>query len=353
MERIAELVDGALARHVGSAAAVSVGDRGTEVFRLSRGHVRRVPDLGPPIDDASYFDLASLTKPMATVACAMVLVGDGRLDLDTPIRHYLADSASSGTVRHLLNHSAGCTAHVEFFRGGARPYADLVALAAREPCVYPPGTTTIYSDLGFLQLGAIIERAADAPLDHAFANLVAQPLGLSARFPGATPLPNSVATEIDPARGGLVCGLVHDENAYYSGGTCGHAGLFATLSDVATFARAIVETWAGRPHGRLRPEIVNHFARDSAAPNTTWRLGWDSPSPEPGISHAGDAWPRTNAIGHGGFTGTSIWLDLANGRWAILLTNRVHPTRGGTSADDIKALRRAVGTVSISSTSSP
>jgi serine-type D-Ala-D-Ala carboxypeptidase len=357
MERIAELVtpllDGALARHVGSAAAVSVGNQGAEVFRLLRGHVRRVPDLGPPIDDTTYFDLASLTKPIATVASAMVLVGDNRLDLDTPIRYYLPDAASTGTVRHLLGHSAGCAAHVEFFRGGHRPYADLVGLAAREPLAYAPGTSTIYSDLGFLQLGAIVERAADAPLDHAFSTMVARPLDLTARFPGTTALPNSVATEIDPARGGLVCGLVHDENAYYSGGICGHAGLFATLSDVATFARAIVETAGGRPHGRLRPEIIHRFARESAAPNTTWRLGWDSPSPEPGVSHAGDAWPRANSIGHGGFTGTSIWLDLANRRWAILLTNRVHPTRGGTSADDIKALRRELGTLSTFATSAP
>jgi len=354
-QRLGELLDDALARHVGSAAAVSVGDQGTEVVHLLCGHTRRVPDLGPPIDDTTYFDLASLTKPMATVATAMVLVGDQKLDLETPIRHYLPDSASTGTVRHLLGHAAGCTAHVEFFRGGHRPYADLIALAAREPLAYAPGTATIYSDLGFLQLGAIVERAADAPLADAFATLVARPLDLTARFPGTTPLPNAVATELDPARGGLVSGLVHDENAYYSGGICGHAGLFATLTDVATFARAIVETAAGRPHGRLRPAVVNLFARESPAPTltTTWRLGWDSPSPEPGISHAGDTWPRTNSIGHGGFTGTSIWLDLANRRWAILLTNRVHPTRGGTSADDIKALRRAVGTLSTSSTSSP
>ena len=346
MERIAELVtplvDGALAHHVGSAAAVSVGNHGSEVFRLLRGHVRRVPDLGPPIDDSTYFDLASLTKPIATVASAMVLVGENRLDLDTPIRHYLPDAASTGTVRHLLGHSAGCAAHVEFFRGGHRPYADLIALAAREPLAYPPGTSTIYSDLGFLQLGAIVERAADAPLDHAFATLVAQPLDLSARFPGATPLPRSVATEIDPAREGLVSGLVHDENAYFGGGVCGHAGLFATIGDVAAFAAALIDTVAGRPRGRWRTEVVRRFVDEAAAPATTWRLGWDTPAVEPGVSHAGDRWPRTGAIGHTGFTGTSLWLDLPRGRWVALLTNRVHPTRNGT-AEPMKALRREIG----------
>jgi len=351
MDRIAELVDGALARHIGSAAAVSVGDRGREVFRLVRGHIRRVPDLGPPIDETAWFDLASLTKPIATVASAMVLVGDGRLDLDAPIRRWLPAAASTGTVAQLLGHAAGCIAHVEFFRTlraqtNAFPYAELLAMAEREPA-NPPGVTTIYSDLGFIQLGAILERAAARPLAALFDELVAQPLGLDARFPGTTPLAGSVATELDDMRGGLVCGRVHDENCYYAGGVCGHAGLFARIGDVARFAQAIVETAHGRAAGRLRPEIVQRFAREAAAPSTTWRLGWDSPAPEPGISHAGDRWPRDGAIGHGGFTGTSIWLDLPRRRWVVLLANRVHPTRHGTSAEDIKALRRAVADAAV------
>nr|MBA2544927.1 serine hydrolase [Deltaproteobacteria bacterium] len=140
----------------------------------------------------------------------------------------------------------------------------------------------------------------------------------------------------------VVHGVVHDENCFYSGGVAGHAGLFSTLGDVARFAQAIVHTHAGHATGRLRPEIVQRFARESAAPSTTWRLGFDTPSIEPGISSAGDHWPRAGALGHTGFTGTSLWLDLPKQRWVVLLTNRVHPTRGGSSVDDIKALRRAV-----------
>jgi CubicO group peptidase (beta-lactamase class C family) len=180
------------------------------------------------------------------------------------------------------------------------------------------------------------------PLDRAFADLVAGPLDLGARYPGTVPQPGAVATEIDEWRGGLVCGRVHDDNAYWAGGICGHAGLFATIGDVAKFAQAIVETHGGRARGKLQPAIVQRFARESAAPSTTWRLGFDTPSHEAGVSQAGDRWPRSGAIGHTGFTGTSIWLDLPRRRWVVLLTNRVHPTRGGTSADDIKALRRAV-----------
>lgn len=343
MDRIAALVDEALAQGLGSAAAISVGEAGSEVLRLVRGRSQRVPVPGPEIDERAWFDVASLTKPMATVACAMVLAGDGRLDLDAPIRRWLAAAASTGTVRQLLGHAGGCAAHVEFFRplrvgDHPDPRAELVALAAAEPAA-APGVTAVYSDLGYIMLGAIVERCAGAPLERAFADLVADPLGLAARYPGTTPLPGAVATEVDDR--GVVRGLVHDENAYHGGGACGHAGLFATIDDVARFGAAMVDTLAGHARGRFRPELVQRFVTHAAAPGASWRLGWDTPSSTPGVSHAGDRWPRTGAIGHLGFTGTSLWLDLPHRRWVALLTNRVHPSRHD-SADGIKALRRAV-----------
>lgn len=349
LKEIAALLDDALARGIGSAAALSVGDAGTEVERQFHGHAQRVPALGDPIDHTSLFDLASLTKPMCTVACTMVLVGDGRLDLGAPIQRWIPEAASTGTVRHLLGHASGCIAHVEFFRSlavGDHPdrYAELIALAAKTPA-NPPGLATVYTDLGFLQLGAIVERITNKRLDEAFTDLVAGPLGLGAKFGSMTPLEHCVATEADDPHGlgrGVVRGVVHDENCFYGGGIAGHAGLFATLGDVSTFARAIVDTHAGSRRGRFRTAVVQQFTRESAAPTTTWRLGWDTPSHEPGTSNAGDRWPREGAIGHTGFTGTSIWLDLPKRRWVVLLTNRVHPTRGGSSVEDTKALRRAV-----------
>ena len=351
MERITALVDEALATGLGtaglgSAAAISIGDAGREVARLLRGRTRRIPDAGPRIDDRTYFDVASLTKPMSTVACAMVLVGDGALDLDTPIRRYLDRATSTGTVRQLLGHSAGCAAHVEFFRAlrdapPADPYAELVAQATREPAASEPGTVAVYSDLGFIMLGAIIERVANRPLAEAFADMVATPLELSARFvpASADALESVVATELDER--GVVTGRVHDENCYYGGGVAGHAGLFARLDDVSRFAAAIVACAAGESRGRFKPEVVKHFLTDAPLAGSTWRLGWDTPSLQPGVSQAGDRWPRRFGIGHTGFTGTSMWLDLQNRRWSVLLTNRVHPSRHG-SADAIKSLRRAV-----------
>ena len=345
MHEIAALLDAALAAPLGSAAALSIGDAGIEQVRLVRGSARRVPDAGPAIDEHTAFDLASLTKPMATAALAMALVGDAALDLDAPVRRWLPAASTTGTVRHLLGHAAGCAAHVEFFRSlrqgtHADPYGELIASAARHPAT-APGAHALYSDLGYLLLGAILERVADQPLDAAFRSWVAEPLGLAgARYPAASALPLAVATELDDR--GLVSGRVHDENAYFGGGICGHAGLFATIDDVAVFAAAVVDTAAGRPRGRWRTDVVQHFLTTGAAPDSTWRLGWDAPASAPGVSHAGDRWPRTDAVGHTGFTGTSLWLDLPRGRWVALLTNRVHPTRHGT-ADAIKALRRAVG----------
>jgi CubicO group peptidase (beta-lactamase class C family) len=348
MKRIRALVDDALAAPLGSAAAVSVGDGGREVFRYHSGFVRRVPDRGSPIDEDSVFDLASVSKPMATVAIAMVLVGEGRLDLDAPVRRYVPVATTEATVRQLLAHGAGCSAHVEFFRRlrterPADPRATLVDLAARERCD-PAGVVSIYSDLGFIVLGAVLERAAGMPLEDAFADLVAGPLGLTSARYAKTPIEGAVATELDDR--GLVAGLVHDENCYFGGRVAGHAGLFATLADVARFAAAIVDTAAGTARGRFDPRTVSEFFTSAPIPGSSWRLGWDTPSHTPGVSQAGDRWPRAGAVGHTGFTGTSLWLDLPNRRWVALLTNRVHPTRHGT-ADAIKALRRAVNDAAI------
>ncbi len=343
------------ARGVGSGAAVSIGDSGREVERMFRGTTRRLPVPGVPVDAGTWFDVASLTKPMATVASAMVLVGDGALDLEAPIRRWIPAATSSGTVRQLLGHAAGCAAHVEFFkrlRVGAHEdaRAELVAMAAAEPSG-DAGVAAVYSDLGYIMLGAIVERAAGAPLEEAFASLLAEPLGLGAHYAdvrkwGPTPFAdaNVAATEIDERTGvsAVVQGRVHDENAWYGGGVCGHAGLFARLGDVATFAAAIVDTASGMPRGRLRTEVVNHFLTTAAAPGASWRLGWDTPSATPGVSHAGDRWTRVGAVGHLGFTGVSLWLDVPNRRWVTLLTNRVHPTRFGDSPEAIKQVRRRV-----------
>jgi CubicO group peptidase (beta-lactamase class C family) len=350
--RIEALLDAAIAAGVCSAAAAAAGGPLGE-RRWWRGHTRAVPDLGSPIEEATPFDLASLTKPMATAAIAFALISEGRLGLDDRAARWLPVDGEI-TVAHLLGHASGYPAHVELFRriwdgdlgGAAEPRAALTAMAMATPLERAPGEAAVYSDLGYITLGALLERAGGAPLEELLVTQVTEPLGLGAtRFvdlrPGATPptwAAPPVSTERDDRRG-LVTGEVHDENCHAGGGIAGHAGLFAPLGDVAAFARAMVRA----PHervGRFDPALVSHAFTSAAAPDACWRLGWDTPSATPGISHAGDAWPRAHAVGHLGFTGTSIWLDWARGRWAVLLTNRVHPSRTRPEAARIKELRR-------------
>lgn len=315
----------------------------------------------------TVYDLASLTKPMATAAVLMKL----DIDLDAPVGPVVPELGTGGasdaervTFAQLLGHGSGLPAHLEFFhrlRAGERAGAAsrreaLLRMAAGTPLAYAPGQSTIYSDLGYIVLGFAIERITGMRLDQAVAALVTGPLDMRHTFfvdlddparapapPGSvvhTPggLPVRIApTEVCPYRG-LVHGEVHDDNAHAGGGIFGHAGLFGPAGDVARFAGAMVQAAAGQPVAGFAPDTVRRFFATRAAPDTTWRLGWDTPSTTPGVSHAGDAWPRTG-VGHLGFTGTCMWLDPERGRFAVLLTNRVHPSRAHTG---IRELRRAV-----------
>jgi CubicO group peptidase (beta-lactamase class C family) len=315
----------------------------------------------------TVYDLASLTKPMATAAALMKL----DIDLDAPVlplvpelRSELGNDAGRVTFAQLLGHASGLPAHLEFFhrlRAGERAGAQsrreaLLRMAASTPLAYATGQSTVYSDLGYIVLGFAIERVTGMRLDHACDALVTGPLGMRHTFfvdldaPGRAPVPPGqpvrtpgglpvriAPTEVCPYRG-LVHGEVHDDNAHAGGGIFGHAGLFGPAGDVARFAAAMVQAAAGQPVAGFAPDVVRRFFATRAAPDTTWRLGWDTPSTTPGVSHAGDAWPRTG-VGHLGFTGTSMWLDPERGRFAVLLTNRVHPSRAHTG---IREFRRAV-----------
>lgn len=317
----------------------------------------------------TVYDLASLTKPMATAAALMKL----DVDLDAPVATLVPEltvaSNDKGVAEHitfaqLLGHASGLPAHVEFFhalRAGERAGASsrreaLLRMAAGTPLAHAPGERAVYSDLGYITLGFAIERLTGMRLDHAVRALVTEPLGMRHTFyvdlddPARAPVPAGqlvhtpgglpvrvAPTEVCPYRG-LVHAEVHDDNAHAGGGIFGHAGLFGTAGDVARFAGAMVQAAAGQAVAGFAPAVVRRFFATQSAPDTTWRLGWDTPSSTPGVSHAGDAWPRTG-VGHLGFTGTCMWLDPERGRFAVLLTNRVHPSR---AHQGIRELRRAV-----------
>jgi CubicO group peptidase (beta-lactamase class C family) len=346
-EMLSRILDHAVETGVTPGGVLVAGDQNRDVLQLPFGHV--APGEGAVTLDTVY-DIASLTKPIATVTALMRLCEQREIGLDENV-----PGLGPITFRHLAGHAAGFPAHVPFYerlRAGDRAGIEhpndsardaLLAMALATGRIAQPGTQALYSDVGFILLGGLIERHTGERLDRLVRAWVTEPLGMQAtRFVDLesqerTPfrVDEVAPTEACPVRG-LVRGEVHDENAHAAGGICGHAGLFSTGTDVAAFARAMCLAWQGKA-SVVAGAVVREFFTSSAAPGTTWRLGWDRPAPGDD-SHAGDLWPRSG-VGHLAFTGCSMWLDPPHGRYVVLLTNRVHPTR---HRPGIKELRRAV-----------
>ena len=220
------------------------------------------------------------------------------------------------------------------------------ALAQEIPLVHTPGTRAIYSDIGYILLGNIIETITNKRLDHVAKELVFHPLKMdAARFfdlnNKAIPLAHDtshIAPTEQSAQRFRKPGEVHDDNAYAAGGIAGHAGLFCTAQDLDRFTFAMTQTFAGHSIGGFSPTVVQtFFTPKNNTATTTWRLGWDSPAPK--NSQAGDQWQK-NSVGHLGFTGCSIWIDLENLSYVILLTNRVHSEAGDLAS--IRLFRRQI-----------
>lgn len=334
---------------------LTYGDRQREwdTIAFGRSHLV-VPDGGPAVFDVerdTIYDLASITKTIATGGALMRLGVDPNQKIRSIVPELQVPGSDQITLAHLLGHTSGFPAHLEFFRrllAGERPAGSardsLLAMVTSTKLVAAPGEREIYSDLGYITLGFAIERLTGKRLDDAVKELVTEPLGMADTFfvdltgesRPVRPLHRIAPTEVCPYRR-LVHGEVHDGNAHAGGGICGHAGLFATAGDVARFARAMLQVLDGQPVAGFQPDVVRYFTRTQSGPDARHTLGWDRPSPPPVVTHIGDRWPR-QSIGHLGFTGGSMWLDPAGGRYAILLTNRVHPTR---VPQGIKEFRRA------------
>ena len=226
------------------------------------------------------------------------------------------------TVADLLEHAGGLTAHLPFFRDhhGRRDYQHAICTL---PLEYAPRTRSVYSDLGFILLAFIAADAAGTGLDEQF-DEVAGRLGIAdLRFrPPAAWRSRTAPTEVDPWRGRLLRGEVHDENAWALGGVAGHAGLFGTAPAVGRFARAVLETLRGRPR-LARPETLARFVRRGRVAGSSRALGWDTML----VTSSCGRSLSPAAFGHTGFTGTSLWMDPVQDLYVALLTNRVHPTR--------------------------
>jgi CubicO group peptidase (beta-lactamase class C family) len=318
------LLERAIRERVTPGAVIEVGRRGSVAWRAPFGALSYAADGAKTSADTIY-DLASLTKVISTATIAMRLVERGAIAIDA--------------IRPLLDHSSGLPAHVKLFQT-ARTREEFRSQILATPPDHPAGTRAVYSDLGFMLLGFLLEDAGGAPLDAQFAP-IAQPLGEIGFNPAASLKPRIAPTELDPWRGREIRGEVHDENAYALGGVAGHAGLFGTAAAVGRFAQAILETFAGDTWLAKR-STLEEFVKRSSVPGSSRALGWDTMLP---TSSCGTLMsPR--AIGHTGFTGTSLWIDPEKDLYVALLTNRVHPTREGTG---IQNLRRSVADAVVSS----
>jgi CubicO group peptidase (beta-lactamase class C family) len=223
------------------------------------------------------------------------------------------------TVRHLLDHSSGLPAHARLFEQAEGHLAFERAIVDM-PLTAPPGTAAVYSDLGFMLLGFLLEQAGGAPLDVQWRELE---LPVPAQYCPSAALARDIApTERDPRRGRLLQGEVHDENAAALGGVAGHAGLFGSAGAVGAFARLVMGTFQ-KPTGLGSPALMREFATRSRVAGSTRALAWDTMK---STSSSGSRLSPT-AIGHTGFTGTSLWIDEPKDLYVAFLTNRVHPTR--------------------------
>ncbi len=331
-------VENVVARAIESGAApgavVLVARRGRIVFESAFGRMTYEKDAARVTLDTLY-DIASLTKVVVTTTLAMILYEREVLDLESPVSRYVPEFQGEGKeevlVKDLLAHSGGLLWWTDLYRkfeGRSMEEAKRGYLSSihEMPLDYPPRSKMVYSDLGVLLLGEILERVTGKDLEALAKEEVLGPLGMNDAMyrPPASLRPRIAPTEIDPWRGRLVHGEVHDENTFGLGGVAPHAGLFATARSLGAFAQMMLNGGAYGGRRLLNPATVALFTRRAnLVPGSSRALGWDTPS-QP--SAAGRFF-SASSYGHTGFTGTSLWIDPERELFAILLTNRVHPTR--------------------------
>lgn len=316
-----------------SAAVLVAGKDGRPRCEAAAGRLSQSP-AAPPATPDTVFDLASLTKPLATAAAVMILVRDGRLTLATRLGEVwpgdgLPEDKRPLSLEALLTHTAGLPDWKPFYSEVLAAPSDErrmlpARLAAHTPLAHPPGTATLYSDLGYMLLQAAVEAAAGTDLDSFCRREIYRPLGLAGlgfcprRRPGGTH-EQYAATETGLIPGRDRPGEVHDENAWAAGGVAGHAGLFGTGREVFTLMATLYRGWRGEDTVLGPPELVQRFL--TRVPGTSRTPGFDTPAAQ---NASCGRFFTPDSVGHLGFTGTSAWLDLTTGQLVMLLTNRVH-----------------------------
>ncbi|HPO73986.1 MAG TPA: DUF1343 domain-containing protein [Armatimonadota bacterium] len=327
LERLAALLEQAVAAGETPGAVALVADRQSVVFHRAFGHAQVVPRAEPMRPD-TLFDLASLTKVVATAPAILLLVEAGAIRLQDRVVEFIPEFAGEGKdevdLRHLLTHCSGLPAWKPFYEQGASP-EELFATICATPLEHPVGRFFRYSDIGFILLGEVVRRVSGLRLDEFTQRHLFAPLGMSETCfcPPASWAARCAATEL---RDGVsLRGQVHDENAAALGGVAGHAGLFSTASDLARFCQMLLNDGELEGTRVLSPLSVRAMlAPQSTCLGSARGFGFDLHSAYASIR--GDLLPSGSA-GHSGFTGTSLWIDRDLGLAIILLTNVVHPTR--------------------------
>lgn len=329
--KLDKIVKTAIEEAVAPGVAIAVGRNGHIAYMKGYGYIDWNQPGSPVVDTNTLYDLASLTKVIATTTVAMILEEGGQLDLNRTVASYLPEFNSPEkaliTVRQILTHSGGLEAGANIYATARGRGQYLYQINAR-PLEYTPGTNMIYSDWDMILLQLVMERITGKTLDVLASEKIFKPLGMTdTQFqPPVSLRPRIAPTQVDDARGGLLWGTVHDENAWAMGGVAGHAGLFSTARDLALFSMMILNGGEGVNGIRIvkPPTIARWTARQGKESSRT--LGWDSPE---GGSSAGQFFSPWS-FGHTGFTGTSIWIDPEKDLFVVVLTNRVNPTRSNT-----------------------
>jgi CubicO group peptidase (beta-lactamase class C family) len=299
------------------------------------------------VNERTIYDTASLTKPVVTTTLCAMLSESGQLDISAPVSRYIAGWACGPdrarrervTVAHLLTHSSGLPAHQDYFLK-FKGRSEILARAAAESLVYEPGAESIYSDIGFILLAAIIERLTGRTLDALAQERIFAPLGMTdTMFRTPKPLGSRIASteRISGARKRTLHGEVHDENAAAMGGIAGHAGMFSTAPDLAIFCQMMLNGGIYAHQRVLGRQTVTRFTTPSPLAHNTRTLGWNVPTdPSSSGRHFSN-----HSFGHTGFTGTSIWIDPQKDLFVVLLTN-ANRTHANPDDDEIRRVQPAI-----------
>lgn len=357
---VEEAFNEAVAQGVFPGAVVLVAKGDEIAFERAFGCRSLAPEKTPMQSD-TIFDLASLTKPLATAIAMMLLVREKKIRLEDRVTRFFPNFGVFGkthvTFRHLLAHCSGLPAWKPYYedivKGEKDGRINFVASRAaksyvferihREKPIAPPGIQSLYSDLGFMLLGEVVEEISGWTLDRYCQDKIFRPTGLrSTSFVDLTqlrmrrlqPAKEMIApTENCVWRKKMLCGEVQDDNAYAMGGVAGHAGLFSSARDINSLLRRLNRCLRGEDPFAPAPLVREFFTRDQTVRGSTYALGWDTPSAE--NSSSGTHF-SPSSVGHLSFTGTSVWWDQEKDCHVILLSNRVHPSRAN---DKIKSFR--------------